>query len=92
MFVVDSPAWTQIVVPNLPIKHRDEYVLRLAEFVPRTKWITAHKVNLDSAFYAFPFIQVPEDFDFFGYEDHVTKTEEEMMRLYPNEITEESFM
>lgn len=94
MFVVDSPSWAQTVVPNLPIKHRDEYILRLAEFAPKTTWLEAKQViwGCRQAYYAFPFIRVPEDFDFFGYEDHVIKVEEEMMRLYPNELSTESFM
>ena len=94
MFVIDSPAWTQTVVPNLPIKHRDEYILRLAEFAPKTTWLEAKQViwGWRQAYYAFPFIQIPENFPSLDYEDHVISVEKKMMELYPNELSTESFM
>lgn len=91
MFVVDSPAWTQIAVPNLPMKHRDEYVLRLAEFAPKTPWLKADQVGLGQIYYAFPFVQIPETFPSLDYDDYVISVEKKMMELYPDEITEESF-
>jgi hypothetical protein len=44
------------------------------------------------AYYAFPFIQIPENFPSLDYEDHVISVEKKMMELYPNELSTESFM
>lgn len=92
MFVADCPEWCDQILPNLPVIHRTEYILRLGEFAPNTP---AQRINIAyfrdiTNHWCFPFIEVDSKFDHESYEDHVEAVESDMIKKYG--LTEDNFI
>lgn len=89
IFVADCPYWVNSIVPNLPHQYRDEYILRLAEFIPNVQMKKIERDffkagNLNR--WVFPFIVDFEkdlsNFDWDRFDDFTVNVETEMMKKY----------
>lgn len=79
MFASTNEQWCATVVPNLPPKHRKEYMEQLANYAPQAQKQPITPQLTYNPSWCFPFFDIPDDFNHEEFETWTIMVEQEMM-------------
>ena len=94
MFCAISYKWMDNILPNLPRRHYDEYLLSLHEFAPECEIIEIFSDSISNGricAFCFPFVDIDiNTFNHSKFEDFTESVERAMIEKY-EDLDEESF-